>query len=164
MSHIYAIAPFSGPVVLQTSKCELSKLKRLGIQPRTKCSRFDRQIRFFILALVSCLAVLSTGCGSGLNAPDASVLLASPGNVNFGDVPVGQSVNSAVSLFNQGPKPVVVSELSLAGQPFSISSGNALPISIPAGGSYTLKISFTPSTTANYSGQISIMGTSGKPL
>ena len=165
MSHIYAIASSSGPIVLSpTSKYELSKLKRFRIRSRTKLSRKDKQIRFLILALVSCLTVLSTGCGSGLNTADAAILLVSPGNVNFGNVAVGQSVNSNVALLNEGPTPVVISELSLAGQPFGISSGNALPISIPAGGTHTLKISFTPATTTNYSGQISIMGASGKAL
>jgi hypothetical protein len=84
------------------------------------------------------------------------------GSVNFGNVLVGQEVDSSVKVTNNSSTSIVVSEVSVSGQTFVLVGNTSMPMSVPAGGSYTPKIGFMPTAAANYSGQATLMGAAGR--
>jgi hypothetical protein len=107
-----------------------------------------------LLFALGCLTIAMSGCGAGVSVPlGSSGLLVSPGTINFGNVPVGHEVDSSVSITNSNASSIVVSQVNVSGQPFSVLSNTSAPISIPAGGTYNLKIGFTPASTVAYSGK-----------
>ena len=106
-----------------------------------------------------------SGCGAGVSIPlGGSGLLASPGTIDFGNVPVGHEVDSSVNITNNNASSIVVSQVNVSGQSFSLLSNTSTPISIPAGGTFNLKIGFTPASTVAYSGQITLMDTAAKMI
>ena len=118
--------------------------------------------RLLLLSSVmsSMLAVLS-GCGGAsirtpVSAASTGTLQASSSNVSFGSVSVGQTANSSVSLVNQGSAPVQISQITLSGQAFAINWTRDLPITIPAGGSYSVNLSFAPTASGAVTGQIAV--------
>ena len=116
----------------------------------------------FIVVLFSCsLTFTLCGClGGTIISPAASVssspLRTSPNTVNFGGVALGNTVSETVSLTNQGSAAVTVSQVSVSGQPFSVSGVGDLPITIAAGGTYILSVNFSPNATGTAAGQLMI--------
>ena len=98
--------------------------------------------------------------GGGLG----SVLRVSPGTVDFGDVTIGDLANASVALVNDSPLPVDVQQITIAGQSFSLADSVKLPIHIAAGGSQTIALKFNPTTSNDFSGQLSVLGTTAKPM
>lgn len=70
-------------------------------------------------------------------------VVASPANVVFGTVMVGQSQSEEVVLVNNGTTPVAISAFSVNDSAFNISGLN-LPETIPASGRITLNVTFSP--------------------
>ncbi len=91
-------------------------------------------------------------------------LLVSPGTVNFGDVLVGHEADSSVNVTNSSSSSMVISQVNVSGQTFSVLGNNSMPISIPAGGTYTLKVGFKPASITSYSGQLSLMDKSAQMI
>jgi len=87
-----------------------------------------------------------------------------PGTVDFGDVGVGVSAAGNVTITNPSTTSIVISQLSVSGQTFSVASGVQLPISIPAGGTHSLMVGFAPVSTDAYSGQLTMMDPSAKAI
>ncbi|WP_216847043.1 choice-of-anchor D domain-containing protein, partial [Granulicella sp. L60] len=99
-----------------------------------------------------------------MSAAEALVRV-TPGAVDFGDVSVGLSAASSVDITNpSATSSLVISQISVSGKTFSLASAVQLPISIPAGGTHTLMVGFTPASTDAYSGQITMMDASAKPI
>lgn len=88
----------------------------------------------------------------------------SPGSLNFGDVSVGQIVDSSIALVNSGAAPIAISQVSIAGQMFALASADQLPISIAAGGTHTVKVGFAPAAESDFSGELTVADASAKPI
>jgi len=101
------------------------------------------------------------------NASDASLAIAlsgtatqagisvSPSSFNFGSLTDGQTKSQAFSITNTGTASLLVSQIAVNGNGFSVS-GLTTPTSIAAGTSASFTASFAPSTAGNLTGSISI--------
>jgi Abnormal spindle-like microcephaly-assoc'd, ASPM-SPD-2-Hydin len=114
---------------------------------------------YFSVIRVACLllaVVYLTGCGVSFNTLPLTV---NPSSVTFGAVPVGKTQTTAVTLQNPGLTSVTLSGVQAADPAFQVASGQ-MGASIPAGGTASLNVSFTPTEAKTYSSQIQVM--SGK--
>jgi hypothetical protein len=75
-------------------------------------------------------------------------------------VALGTTASETVSLVNQGSAAVTVSQVSVSGQPFSVSSEGDLPITVAAGATFSLSVNFSPGAAGTAAGQLTI-GSSG---
>jgi hypothetical protein len=91
-----------------------------------------------------------------VNQVDSGTLKASPNSVSFGAVSVGQTASTAVSLVNGGSAPVEITQLNLTGLPFSVVAPSDLPVTIAAGGTYSLNVQFDPAATGTVTGQLTV--------
>jgi Abnormal spindle-like microcephaly-assoc'd, ASPM-SPD-2-Hydin len=133
--------------------------------PTTRPRGFDGLWTAFVLAAVCWLTVAASGCGSGVTVSASEALVrVTPGTVDFGDVGVGVSAASNVTITNPSTTSIVISQVSVSGQTFSLASGVQLPISIPAGGTHSLMVGFAPVGTDAYSGQLTMMDPSAKAI
>ncbi len=127
-----------------------------------------KRIRIGFVASLSlpivCLTVVMTGCGSGTVAPPAGSVLVSPSTLDFGDVVVGQTTHSNVTVSNNSSITVDISKLSFSSAAFSVASDEKYPISIAPGGTHTFSIGFFPTAVSDYSGQITVADTASRPL
>ena len=82
---------------------------------------------------------------------------ASPTAVSFGQVAVGSSATSPVMMTNTGSSSVSVSGLQTTGSGFS-TSGPGFPLTLSAGASITLNVSFTPQTATTTTGNVLVSG------
>jgi len=79
--------------------------------------------RALIIMLSCCFFFVLSGCGAASSSVNAAstaatgTIVPSPDTVDFGTVDVSQSVNTKVSVLNQGSAPVEVSQLSVSGIP-----------------------------------------------
>lgn len=125
---------------------------------RTRISRG----KFWCIALLGTVSVslALSGCGAFVgNASSnagAGLLIASPGAVDFGTVPVGQKAASTVTLINKSASPIEISQLSLTGQSFSASSQSNLPVTLAAGSTINMTVEFDPIASGDALGQLSV--------
>jgi Abnormal spindle-like microcephaly-assoc'd, ASPM-SPD-2-Hydin len=168
VSNIYGIFSFSccvGLAPADTFGDGSSPLKKgLHLQAGAKMLRFDQVGRAFLFVLACCLIVAMSGCGAGVSKSLGGGLLVSPGTINFGSVPVGHVADSNVNVSNSSSSSIVISQVSISGQTFSVLGGSNMPISVPAGGTSTLKIGFTPVSAVSYSGQLTLMDPSAQSI
>ena len=118
-----------------------------------------RPTAILLLIALLCLPILLTGCTSsllGTPSSDTGPFRASPGVVTFGSVPLGQAAVSSVALINQTSAPVQVSNVSVSGKSFALSSTAEMPITVAAGGTFNLTVDFSPSTTGVAQGELVI--------
>jgi len=114
------------------------------------------------------LAILSNASNSTLNvalsgnglAPGA--LTPSPSSLGFGNVQVGNNQQLSETLTNSGGVNVNISQAAAAGTGFSMSGLNP-PVVLTPGQHYTFTVTFTPPSTGNYSGNISIVSNASNP-
>ena len=98
--------------------------------------------------------------GTGVQ-PQISVI---PSSISFGNVTVGVTNTQTLTIRNPGTATLSVTQASLVGTGFS-SSGLALPLSVPPGGSSAFTIGFAPASASNLSGSITfISNTPSSPL
>ena len=164
MSNIYGIFSFSccvRPTSADTFEDGSSNLKE-GL--RLRAVRLDRVGKAFLFILACCLIVATSGCGSGVSKSLGGGLLVSPGTINFGSVLVGHEADSNVSVSNSSSSSIIISQVNISGQTFSVLGGSTMPISVPAGGTSNLKIGFTPVSAVSYSGQLTLMDSSAQPI
>ena len=100
---------------------------------------------------------------SGCTGPTVStvstttqLLKAAPSSLTFGPVPLGQTTISAVSLINQSPGPVQISNVVVAGTAFSLSSGTEVPMTLASGATYVANVNFTPQALGNTAGTLTV--------
>lgn len=129
-----------------------------------RLGRYRAYPLYLVCAVISfCLPLGLCGClGGQIIAPHATTtantgsLQAAPNIVSFGSVSLGTTASASVSLVNQGSAAVQVSQISLAGQSFSLNGGGALPITLAAGGTLNLSVNFSPATLGAATGELVI--------
>jgi hypothetical protein len=92
--------------------------------------------------------------GTGVTS---AALTASPASLSFGQVGVGSSVTTAVTLTNTRGWGVAVFGLQTLGGAFSVT-GPAAPFTLGKGQSVTLNVTFTPPSAGLTYGSLSVMG------
>lgn len=118
-------------------------------------------IRNSLLVLVVATSILWYGCGgtttsgSGNTTGDGatSQLTSTPGSINFGSVPVGNSTSQNGTL-SGGSKVVTVSSASWNGSGFALS-GISFPVTVAAGQTVPFTVSFSPQVGGSSNGQVS---------
>jgi len=101
-------------------------------------------------------AVISLSGTGAATATNSGVLVASPSQVTFGTVSIGQTASATVLLSNEGTAPLEITQLGLTGQSFSIADQNNLPITINAGATHSLNVQFIPVATGTAAGQLTV--------
>jgi hypothetical protein len=95
--------------------------------------------------------------GTGVAPVAASgILVASPSQVTFGTVSVGQTASATVLLSNEGSASLEITRLGLTGQSFSVAGQSNLPITINAGAAYSLNVQFAPVASGAAAGQLTV--------
>ena len=99
-----------------------------------------------------------SGCGGTLAGTNTAfgTLAVSSSTVDFGQVAVGKTVSTNVTVSNKGTAAVQISQLNLTGQSFSLGAGNSLPVTVGGNDSITFNIQFDPAASGPASGQLTI--------
>jgi hypothetical protein len=92
--------------------------------------------------------------GSGVNS---QALTASPASLSFGQVATGSTVTLPVVLTNTRNWMQLLTGIQTVGNGFSINVPS-LPVKLGAGQTITLNVSFTPQTTGEVGGSLSVSG------
>ena len=114
------------------------------------------------------VAFTSNASSSTLNLPLSGAALApgsltvSPTSVAFGSVQVGSSQQQSASLTNTGGTSVTISNATATGTDFSLS-GLALPVTLAAGQSTSMTVTFAPLSAASFSGSVTITSNAPNP-
>ena len=69
---------------------------------------------------------------------------------------MGTTASKAVSIVNQGTTAVNVSQINVSGQAFSLSGEGNLPVTVAAGGTYSVNVNFVPTGIGAATGQLTI--------
>jgi len=96
--------------------------------------------------------------GNGL-APGA--LTPNPSSLSFGNVQVGNQQQLSETVTNSGAVSVNISQATVSGTGFSMSSW--APQVLTPGQHYTFSVTFTPPSTGNYAGSVSIVSNASNP-
>jgi Cep192 domain 4/Abnormal spindle-like microcephaly-assoc'd, ASPM-SPD-2-Hydin len=92
---------------------------------------------------------------AGTGVSPVAQLTASPTSLSFGSVTTGASGTQSLTLANTGNSSVSVSQISITGAGYS-AAGFALPVTLAAGQSTSFSVTFTPTTTGNLSGSVTV--------
>lgn len=114
---------------------------------------------FLALAvLCGCAGVSGVSNDSGSKSGAGVALAVSPNTLAFGNVSVGGSKTSSLTLSNgsSGGANITISQISITGSGFSIASAPTLPLDLAAGQSLDLSIVFAPGSAGAASGNLSI--------
>jgi hypothetical protein len=98
----------------------------------------------------------------GLLPKCAAQLISSPPNLRFGQVDVGRTETQLVTLTNSGTSSVTITSSAVSGAAFATSSLN-LPLTLAAGQSVDLNITFTPGTTGWTGGTVRFFSNASNP-
>lgn len=102
--------------------------------------------------------------GASASSTSASPTLSvNPGTLDFGQVAVGSNNVLPLLITNPGPSQVMISQLSASGSGFSVSAAG-LPISLGAGQSTSVSVTFSPSAAGNTSGSLSVISTAANSV
>ncbi len=119
--------------------------------------RHLKQRNIGLLFFLFCSLALSGCSGSIVEKTLATgTLTVSSTTVNFGQVAVGKTASTSITLSNKGSAPVEITELNLTGQPFSVSDANSVPLTVGANGSLTFTVQFDPTASGSATGQLTI--------
>jgi ASPM-SPD-2-Hydin domain-containing protein/centrosomal CEP192-like protein len=92
----------------------------------------------------------------------AAAYLTAPSSMNLGSVTVGSSQTQALTISNSGGSNLTISGASVSGSGFSVS-GLAFPYTLPAGGSASLSVTFTPSSSGTDNAALSLTSNASDP-
>jgi Abnormal spindle-like microcephaly-assoc'd, ASPM-SPD-2-Hydin len=118
-----------------------------------------RLLKFSLIGLLTFSSgLVLSGCGGTLAATNTALgtLAVSSSAVDFGQVAVGKTVSTSVTVSNKGTAAVEISHLNLTGQSFSLGAGNTLPITVGGNDSITFTLQFDPAASGPASGQLTI--------
>ena len=91
-------------------------------------------------------------------------LSASPASVAFGDINVGSSEPSTVTLSNTGESSLTISAATISGTGFSMNGLSlSLPLTLTAGQSTSFSVLFSPAASGAFSGGVSITSNASNP-
>jgi hypothetical protein len=93
--------------------------------------------------------------GGGVTTAATKSLVPSSSSLSFGGVQVGSSQMLPETLTNTGNSSVTVSATTTKGSQFSVT-GPGLPLSLAAGHSMTLNVTYTPTGTSSVSGSLTV--------
>ena len=96
------------------------------------------------------LVILTASTGSS-----GQQLTVSPASHNFGNVTVNTVANAAVSLTNSGAANLTISRIVVSGTGFAASPIKT-PTTVPAGGNVVLNVTFSPKTSGNFYGAVTV--------
>lgn len=137
---------------------------RFRAPDRSTRPRVRRTQRYLMYAgLLVCLCVLLAFAGCGTNAPTGE-LNATQSAVNFGAVTVGQSGTATLSYTNSGTGAVQISAVTLTGHPFHVLGKPSFPVNVAAGGMWSVQLEFSPSSSGEATGEVTLAGTSTAAL
>ena len=112
-----------------------------------------KKLRFaFPMAVIELLLFIFSG-----SAASASSVTASPTSINFGSINVGSSAKQSIKITNSTAFGVTITSVTVSGNYYSIS-GITAPLSLNAGGSATLTVSFAPKSSGTQAGKIVVQG------
>ena len=114
-------------------------------------------IKFVDNAPNSTQSVDLVGTGTSENA----ALVATPGNVSFGNVTLGSSGSQSVTLTNSGASAIAISQAAATGTGFSISGLS--PMTLNAGQTTTFMAKFVPTATGSATGAVTITSNASNP-
>lgn len=107
-----------------------------------------------VLLLLAGLAFL-VGCQGASTADSSGTLGSSPTSLNFGNVEVGNKQTLSETLTNTSSSSISISQVSLSGPAFKLSGATA-PLTLNAGQSVTVSVTFAPTAAGNASGTITV--------
>src|SRR6185437_2635526 len=113
-----------------------------------------RRRALWLGAALACASIALSGCSSYVvdaAKANAAALSVSTDAVSFGDVTVGAVASASVSLMNTGNVSIQITQIQVAGQPFSVGK-LAVPIALAPGSSYALALHFSPTVEGDASG------------
>lgn len=126
--------------------------------------RLPQSSRSFFSAHSAFLAILTTFfsvvTASARQSPQQ--LTAMPAGLRFGSVVLSQTENQEIVLANTGATSTTISGVSVNDSEFSVSAGN-LPVTLSAGETIALTVSFCPSSDGHVTGQITITSNAENP-
>ena len=114
------------------------------------------------------VAIISNASNSTLNVSlsgnglAAGSLAPSPSSLNFGSVQVGDDQQLSETLTNTGGVNVNISQAGVTGTGFTMSGLNP-PLVLTPGQHYTFTVTFTPPSSGNDSGSVSIVSNASNP-
>ena len=94
--------------------------------------------------------------------PTQGALSVSPQSVAFGNVLIGASAKQTVTLSNSSSTSITVSSIGITGTGFS-QTGPALPLTLAAGQSSSITVTFAPQTAGSVSGALQIGSNASNP-
>jgi hypothetical protein len=109
-------------------------------------------IQFTSDATNSTLALQAGGTGVSSQA-----VTASPSSLSFGGVAMGSNVSLPIVLTNSQSKATSITGVQIKGSTFTIN-GPAFPLTLAAGQSVTLTVTFTPNSTGTSGGSVFVFG------
>ena len=109
--------------------------------PQSLSRPFSIRVLFFILTVTVSAVMMPLSAGA-----TAKQLTGAPSALSFGNVIVGQPETQVLVLTNGGQTSITVSAMKLNTTEFS-ASGLSLPLTLPAGQSATLNVTFSPTRT-----------------
>jgi hypothetical protein len=110
------------------------------------------------LAALACVFTLFlAGCGASLSiGKQAGGLVAKPGSITFGSLPVGSSATAEVTLVNESLQAVEILSVRTSNPAFSVLNPVNTPVNVPGGGAYHLTVTFTPQQAGAATGSLTI--------
>lgn len=118
---------------------------------------------FGFTAMFGCGSLTGHSLGGSSISPAVATtpLTASATVVSFGDVTIGNVAKASVSLTNAATTPLQITNLGTTGSGFS-TTGATLPVTIAAGGTYTVALQFAPASIGSAAGELTVgSGTAG---
>jgi C1A family cysteine protease len=90
--------------------------------------------------------------GNGISSVSQTRIISLSGNLNYGDVVVGQSLSKTLKISNSGNSPLTVSSISIP-QGYSLGNYNQ---TVQPGSYNNVSITFTPSNDQPYNGNVTV--------
>ena len=101
-------------------------------------------------------SVAVTGTGLSATSTQTYLLSGSASSLSFGNTLVGSSASQSTTLTNSGTGGLTISQAAITGAGFTVS-GFTGAVTLGAGQSLTLKVSFAPTTTGSITGSLSVV-------
>jgi Abnormal spindle-like microcephaly-assoc'd, ASPM-SPD-2-Hydin len=110
---------------------------------------------FSLIALLVACQGVSAGPSIETSPQGGSTLSLANGTLNFGNVAVGSTATLSIVATNSGPASVTVSSVSISSQLFQLVAPS-LPVTVAAGQSSTVTVTFSPTTVGTFNATASI--------
>jgi Abnormal spindle-like microcephaly-assoc'd, ASPM-SPD-2-Hydin/HYDIN/CFA65/VesB-like, Ig-like domain/Cep192 domain 4 len=115
------------------------------------------------ITLSNCAGYTSaSSTGTGTSTPGAGVLAASATTLAFGSVPMGSSAVQSLSVTNTGTSAVDVTQATISGAGFSVTSGNGAA-TLAVGQSATIQVQFAPASSTAATGSLVVTSDASNP-